>query len=202
MKSLLSSLAGLLLLSLTAQSAAVETNPQVVLQTSMGDIVLELYPQKAPKTVANFLQYVDDGYYDGTIFHRVIDGFMIQGGGFTAEMEKKETRAPIVNEADNMLRNTIGTIAMARTGDPHSATAQFFINVASNTALDFREKTPRAWGYAVFGRVLQGMEVVKAIKGVATGNLGAYSDVPKESVLIRKASRLNPTAEQPSGAQQ
>jgi peptidyl-prolyl cis-trans isomerase B (cyclophilin B) len=202
MKSLLSSLAGLLLLSLSTPGTAIEANPQVVMQTSMGDIVIELYPQKAPQTVANFLQYVDDGFYDGTIFHRVIDGFMIQGGGFSAEMEKKETRAPIPNEADNMLRNTIGTIAMARTSDPHSATAQFFINVASNTSLDFREKTPRAWGYAVFGRVLQGMDVVKAIKGVKTGNHGGYNDVPNETVLIRKASRLNPTAAQPSGAQQ
>ncbi|MEN8169119.1 MAG: peptidylprolyl isomerase [Pseudomonadota bacterium] len=202
MKYLLSSLTGLLLLALSAQAAATEANPQVVMQTTMGDIVIELYPQKAPKTVANFLQYVDDGFYDGTIFHRVIDGFMIQGGGFTAEMDKKETRSPIPNEADNMLRNNIGTLAMARTGDPHSATAQFFINVANNTPLDFREKTQRAWGYTVFARVIQGMDVVKAIKNVATGNLGAYRNVPKETVLISKASRLNSTAEKSSGAKQ
>lgn len=200
MKSLISSLVGLLLLALAGQSAADESKPRVLMQTSMGDIVIELEQEKAPQTVANFLQYVDDGFYDGTIFHRVINGFMIQGGGFTAEMEKKETRGPITNEADNMLRNTIGSIAMARTGDPHSATAQFFINVANNTSLDFREKTQRAWGYAVFGRVVKGMEVVKAIKGVATGNLGAYRNVPKETIIITKASRQNSNAEQPSGA--
>lgn len=202
MKSLISSLIGLLLLALAGQSTADESKPRVLMQTSMGDIVIELEQEKAPQTVANFLQYVDDGFYDGTIFHRVIDDFMIQGGGFTTEMEKKETRAPIPNEADNMLRNTVGTLAMARTGDPHSATAQFFINVANNTPLDFREKTQRAWGYAVFGRVVKGMDVVKAIKGVATGNLGAYRDVPKETIIITKASRQNSTAEQPSGANQ
>jgi peptidyl-prolyl cis-trans isomerase B (cyclophilin B) len=200
MKSLLPSLAALLLLGLSGQATAAEPNPQVVLQTSKGDIVIELYPEKAPLTVANFLQYVDDGFYDGTLFHRVIDGFMIQGGGFTDAMEQKPTRAPVANEADNGLRNTIGTLAMARTSDPHSATAQFFINVASNSSLDFREKTPRAWGYAVFGRVLQGMEVVQAIKEVKTGSRGPFRDVPQESVQILKASRLNSTAEQPSGA--
>jgi peptidyl-prolyl cis-trans isomerase B (cyclophilin B) len=202
MKSLLSSLFGLLLLTLGGPVAATETNPQVVLQTSMGDIVIELYPQQAPKTVANFLRYVDDGFYDGTIFHRVIDGFMIQGGGFGAGMEKKETRVPISNEADNGLRNTTGTLAMARTNDPHSATAQFFINIANNTPLDHREKSRRAWGYAVFGRVLQGMEVVQAIKGVKTGSRGPFRDVPQKNVLIQKASRLNSTAAQPSGAKQ
>ncbi len=202
MKSLFSSLVGLLLLGLAAQSAADETQPRVLMQTSMGDIVIELNQQKAPKTVANFLQYVDDGFYDGTIFHRVISNFMIQGGGFTTDMEQKETRGPIANEADNMLRNTIGTIAMARTSDPHSATAQFFINVANNTSLDFREKTPRAWGYAVFGRVVKGMEIVKAIKDVATTNVGPYANVPKETITILKATRQTTTAEQPSGAQQ
>ena len=167
--------------------------PRVLMQTSMGEIVIELYPQKAPKTVANFLQYVDEGFYNGTIFHRVIDGFMIQGGGFTPELEKKQTRAPIMNEADNGLRNTIGTIAMARTGDPHSATAQFYINVANNSSLDFREKTPRAWGYAVFGRVIKGMEVVKAIKGVPTGSRGMYGDVPTTNIIIQKVSLLSDT---------
>jgi cyclophilin family peptidyl-prolyl cis-trans isomerase len=200
MKSLISSLVGLLLLALAGQSTADESKPRVLMQTNMGDIVIELNAEKAPKTVANFLQYVDDGFYDGTIFHRVISDFMIQGGGFTADMDKKETRGPIPNEADNMLRNTIGSIAMARTGNPHSATAQFFINVANNTPLDFREKTQRAWGYAVFGRVVKGMEVVKAIKGVATGNLGAYRNVPQETIIITKASRQNLTAEQSSGA--
>jgi peptidyl-prolyl cis-trans isomerase B (cyclophilin B) len=171
--------------------AASASQPRVLMQTSMGELVLELYPQKAPKSVANFLQYVDDGFYDGTIFHRVIDGFMIQGGGFTPELEKKQTRAPILNEADNRLRNTIGTVAMARTMDPHSATSQFFINVGMNSDLDFREKTPRGWGYAVFGRVIKGMEVVKAIKSVQTTSKGAYRDVPVENIIIHKASRLS-----------
>ena len=200
MKSLLSALAALLLLGVTAPATA-EENPRVVMQTSLGDIIIELYPQKAPKTVANFLQYVDDGFYDGTIFHRVIDGFMIQGGGFTAEMHKKETRKPIPNEADNMLRNRTGSIAMARTGNPHSATAQFFINVANNTNLDFREKTPRAWGYAVFGRVVEGMSVVRTIKDLPTTSRGHYRDVPQQTVTITKASRENLPAEK-SGAKQ
>lgn len=173
--------------------AAANENPRVLMQTSMGDLVIELYRDKAPKTVANFLKYVDDGFYNGTIFHRVIDGFMIQGGGFTPDMAQKETRAPIMNEADNGLRNTVGTIAMARTMDPHSATAQFFINVANNSSLDFREKTPRAWGYAVFGRVVKGMDVVKAIKSVQTTSKGMYRDVPVESVIINKVSRVNKT---------
>lgn len=160
------------------------------METSLGDIVVELYQDKAPKTVANFLKYVNDGFYDGTIFHRVIDNFMIQGGGFTSDMGKKDTRPPVPNEADNMLRNKVGTIAMARTSNPHSATSQFFINVANNTSLDFREKTPRAWGYTVFGRVIKGMNVVKSIKNVATGRVGSYRDVPKETVLIRKASQI------------
>jgi len=168
-------------------------NPKVLMQTSMGEIVIELYPQQAPKSVANFLQYVDEGFYNGTIFHRVIDGFMIQGGGFTQDFEKKDTRPPIMNEADNGLRNKIGTLAMARTPEPHSATSQFFINVANNTSLDFREKTPRAWGYAVFGRVVKGMEVVKAIKGVPTTSRGMYRDVPATTIVIQKVSRLSET---------
>ena len=198
MKKLTTLLLALLLIACSDQGQSADippatANPKVVMQTSMGDIVIELYPQKAPKTVANFLQYVDEGFYNGTIFHRVIDGFMIQGGGFTEAFEKKETRAPIMNEADNGLRNTIGTIAMARTMDPHSATAQFFINVANNSNLDFREKTPRAWGYAVFGRVVKGMEVVKAIKSVPTGSRGMYSDVPTTAIIIQKVSRLSDT---------
>lgn len=175
----------------SADTQAVVENPKVLMQTSMGDILIELYPQKAPKTVANFLQYADEGFYNGTIFHRVIDGFMIQGGGFTEDMAQKKTRPPIMNEADNGLRNTTGTIAMARTMDPHSATSQFFINVNNNTSLDFREKTPRAWGYAVFGRVVDGMNVVKAIKGVSTGSRGMYSDVPTTNIIIRKVTRQN-----------
>ncbi len=175
----------------SADTPAVAENPKVLMQTSMGDIVIELYPQKAPKTVANFLQYVDEGFYNGTIFHRVINGFMIQGGGFTEEMAQKETHPPVMNEADNGLRNPVGTIAMARTMDPHSATAQFFINVNNNTSLDFREKTPRAWGYAVFGRVVEGMGVVEAIKAVSTGSRGMHSDVPTTNIIIKMASRQN-----------
>ncbi len=171
-------------------SALAADNPRVRLDTSLGEIVVELYPEKAPKTVENFLQYVQDGHYDGTIFHRVIDGFMIQGGGFTPDMKQKPTRAPIMNEADNGLRNTVGTIAMARTMDPHSATAQFYINVANNASLDFREKTPRAWGYAVFGRVVQGMGTVGQIKSVPTTSVGPFQDVPRDPVVIRKATLL------------
>jgi peptidyl-prolyl cis-trans isomerase B (cyclophilin B) len=168
--------------------------PRVSLQTNMGEIVIQLYPEKAPKSVANFLRYVDDGFYDGTIFHRVIDNFMIQGGGFTPDMKKKQTRPPILNEADNGLRNIIGTVAMARTMDPHSATSQFFINVANNRNLDFREKTPRGWGYAVFGRVVKGMDVVKSIKGVTTTSKGMHRDVPKDPIIINKAERLKPAS--------
>ncbi len=178
----------------TPATTAATENPRVLMQTSMGDIVIELYPQQAPRTVANFLQYVDDGFYNGTIFHRVIDGFMIQGGGFIPDMQQKPTRPPIMNEADNGLRNTTGSIAMARTMDPHSATAQFFINVNHNDSLDFREKTPRAWGYAVFGRVVDGMDVVQAIKGVSTGSRGMYRDVPMTNIIIKQVSRLNGAA--------
>ncbi len=177
-----------------SNAPARSSNPHVLMQTSMGDLVIELYPDKAPKSVANFLQYVDEGFYNGTIFHRVISGFMIQGGGFTPDMQQKKTRPPIINEADNRLRNTIGTIAMARTMEPHSATSQFYINVAMNSTLDFREKTPRGWGYAVFGRVIKGMDVVKAIKGVPTTRKGVYNDVPTTTVLIKKASRVTDAA--------
>jgi len=165
-------------------------NPRVEIQTSMGAITLELYLEKAPKTVANFLEYVDSGFYNDTIFHRVIDGFMIQGGGFTEDFTKKTTRPPILNEADNMLRNKVGTIAMARTNEPHSATSQFFINVANNTSLDFREKTVRAWGYAVFGRVVRGMDIVKQIKSVTTGNKDMYQNVPVTPVVIKSVTRV------------
>lgn len=180
----------------------VTANPRVLMQTSMGDITLELFADKAPETVANFLQYTDDGFYDGTIFHRVIGNFMIQGGGLTPDMAKKPTRAPIPNEADNGLRNTVGTIAMARTNDPHSATAQFFINVKNNSNLDFREKhSSRSWGYAVFGRVVEGMDVVGAIKAVKTTRRNGRGDVPLETVMINKVSRINLTAEQPGAKQ-
>jgi peptidyl-prolyl cis-trans isomerase B (cyclophilin B) len=176
--------------STLAHASEDSKNPRVLMSTSMGDIVLELYPDKAPKTVENFLRYVKDGFYEGTIFHRVIDGFMIQGGGFTPDMTMKKPRPPIMNEADNGLRNKVGTIAMARTMDPHSASSQFFINVANNPNLDFREKRPRAWGYAVFGRVVKGMDVVKKIKSVPTTTKGPYRDVPAEPVTIEKMTLL------------
>jgi peptidyl-prolyl cis-trans isomerase B (cyclophilin B) len=159
----------------------------VRLETSMGDIVIDLDAAKAPKTVENFFQYVNEGHYDGTIFHRVIDGFMIQGGGMTADMKEKPTRAPIANEADNGLKNEAYSVAMARTMDPHSATAQFFINVKKNDFLNHTAKTPRGWGYAVFAKVVKGHGVVNQIKGVATGRQGMHDDVPKEPVTILKA---------------
>lgn len=197
MKQLWWALISSLVLGLTAcdggsgeQPLPPSNNPRVLISTSLGDMVVELQPQEAPKTVANFLQYVEDGFYDGTIFHRIIDGFMVQGGGLTPDMVKKPTRAPIVNEADNGLRNIPGTIAMARTTDPHSATSQFFINVAVNSDLDFREKTPRAWGYAVFGRVIKGMDVLQAIKGVPTGTEAGRSDVPLEPVIIHSITLI------------
>ena len=175
-------------LALASQALiAAAGNPLVELKTSAGPIVLELYPEKAPKSVANFLEYVKAGFYDGLIFHRVIDGFMIQGGGMNARMEEKATRAPIENEARNGLRNDAGTIAMARTQDPHSATAQFFINVADNDFLNFKAENVQGWGYCVFGRVSEGMDVVNKIKGVKTGTSGFHQDVPKEDVVIQRA---------------
>jgi len=159
----------------------------VVLHTSLGDIRLELFAEQAPKSVENFLAYARSGFYDGTIFHRVISHFMIQGGGFTPEMEKKPTGEPIVNEADNGLSNKRGTIAMARTNHPHSATAQFFINVQDNINLDHTgEADSRSWGYAVFGRVTEGMEVVDQIRFGQTTRVGPYSDVPAEPVVIER----------------
>jgi len=173
-----------------AQSTTKKNHPQVLIETNYGSIIVELYPEKAPETVKNFLQYVNEGFYNGTIFHRVIPNFMIQGGGYTEDMQKKITHAPIHNEADNGLRNRIGTIAMARTSDPHSATAQFFINVANNTFLDFREKTSRAYGYAVFGRVIKGMKVVNKIRQVKTGFKDGMKDVPINPVMIIKARQI------------
>ena len=160
----------------------------VTLHTTQGDITLELDAESAPRTVENFIAYALDGFYDGTIFHRVIDGFMIQGGGFTADMQQKETADPIQNEADNGLRNLAGTIAMARTQDPHSATAQFFINVADNDFLDHRAPTVQGWGYAVFGKVVEGMDVVDRIRKVSTGTHGHHRDVPRVPVVIERVS--------------
>ncbi len=159
----------------------------VKLETSMGDIVIELDEEKAPKTAANFLSYVKDGHYDGTIFHRVIDEFMIQGGGMQENMQEKATRAPIENEADNGLQNESYTVAMARTNDPHSATAQFFINVKNNTFLNHTAKTPDGWGYAVFGKVVKGHGVVNKIKAVDTGSKAGHDDVPNTPVVVTSA---------------
>jgi peptidyl-prolyl cis-trans isomerase B (cyclophilin B) len=154
--------------------------------TNHGTISIELDFEKAPKSAENFQQYVEDDFYAGTIFHRVINGFMIQGGGMTEDMNQKETRAPIENEADNGLKNLKGTLAMARTMDPHSASSQFFINVSDNDFLNHTSKTPQGWGYAVFGKVVEGMDVVEKIKAVATGNNGMHRDVPLETVFIEK----------------
>jgi peptidyl-prolyl cis-trans isomerase B (cyclophilin B) len=168
-------------------AANTSKKPMVKFQTTHGDFVIELDPEKAPVSAANFLQYVKDGHYDNTIFHRVIGNFMIQGGGFETGMKQKPTRAPIKNEADNGLKNDKYTVAMARTNDPQSATAQFFINVADNAFLNFTSPTPSGWGYAVIGKIVQGTEVIDAIKAVKTGSKGPFQDVPAEDVIIKKA---------------
>ncbi|ARU26355.1 peptidylprolyl isomerase [Cellvibrio sp. PSBB006] len=160
----------------------------ITLHTNHGDIVIELDFDKAPKTAANFKQYAEEGFYNGTIFHRVIDGFMVQGGGMTEDMEQKKTREPIENEADNGLKNVVGSLAMARTNDPHSATAQFFINVKDNSFLNHSSKNAQGWGYCVFGKVTDGMDVVNKIKGVKTGTKGYHQDVPVEAVIIEKVT--------------
>ena len=174
----------------TTPAPAKAANPRVALETSLGKIVIELDPAKAPKTVENFLGYVKSGFYDGTIFHRVIPGFMIQGGGFTADMKQKTTQAPIPNEADNGLKNKRGTLSMARTNDPMSATSQFFVNVNDNRSLDYTAKTAGGWGYAVFAKVVEGMEVADKIVNVKRGNRGPYGDVPETVVEIKKATLL------------
>ncbi len=158
------------------------------MQTNHGTIVVELDKENAPETCANFEQYVKEGFYDGTIFHRVIDGFMIQGGGMESGMNEKDTRASIKNEATNGLKNDRGTLAMARTPDPHSASSQFFINLKDNDFLNFRNETQDGWGYCVFAKVTDGMDVVDTIKGVATGNAGHHSDVPVEDVILEKVT--------------
>jgi len=160
----------------------------IILKTNYGELEIELDFEKAPKTAANFQKYVEDGFYNGTIFHRVIDGFMIQGGGFDEEMKQKETRAPIENEADNGLKNDDLTLAMARTMDPHSATAQFFINVKDNDFLNFKSKDSQGWGYCVFGKVTKGEDVVRKIKNVDTASKNGHQDVPVENVVIESAS--------------
>ncbi len=177
--------------SVANPKATPANKPKVELTTSVGAIVLELDAGKAPQSVENFLKYVDAKHYDGTIFHRVIQNFMIQGGGFTEDMQRKKTRDPIGNEADNGLKNLRGTVAMARTGDPHSATAQFFINVKDNMFLNHRSKDSRGWGYTVFGRVVSGMDVVDKIRAAKTGAKGPFrKDAPVENVVITSARRL------------
>lgn len=165
-----------------------ESHPKVLIKTNKGDIKLELYSDKAPITVKNFLEYVKNGHFKNTIFHRVIDNFMIQGGGFTKDMQQKPTLAPIFNEAANGLKNTRGTVAMARTSDINSATAQFFINVVDNSFLDYKSNSPREFGYCVFGKITDGLDVVDVIKNVRTGTAGGHQDVPKETIEILDVS--------------
>lgn len=160
----------------------------ITLHTNNGDIKVSLDTENAPKTAANFLKYVKEGFYDGTVFHRVIDGFMVQGGGFSEDMEQKSCGETIENEANNGLSNKVGTLAMARTSDPHSATAQFFININDNTFLDFKSESAQGWGYCVFAEVSEGMDVVNKIKAVSTGNRGMHQDVPLEAVIIEKVT--------------
>jgi cyclophilin family peptidyl-prolyl cis-trans isomerase len=181
----LSLLASLVFTGTAGVALAAET-PHVSLKTNMGEIILELYPEKAPKSVANFFQYTKDGHYNGTIFHRVIGNFMIQGGGFDKDMNQKPTKNPIENEAKNGLKNDTYTVAMARTSAPHSATAQFFINVQNNGMLDYPGQD--GWGYAVFGKVIKGMDVVEKIKQVQTTNVGMYQNVPAKPIVIESAS--------------
>ncbi len=164
------------------------SNPTIKFETSLGDFTAELYADKAPKSVENFLSYVNAGFYDGTIYHRVIAGFMIQGGGMNPDMSEKSNNAPIENEADNGLKNDEYTLAMARTNDPHSATSQFFINAKNNDFLNHSSKTAQGWGYAVFGKVTEGMDIVKKIEAVKTGNHGQHGDVPLEAVVMNKVT--------------
>jgi cyclophilin family peptidyl-prolyl cis-trans isomerase len=187
----LCALAAMAGLASAAQPAAA-ANPTVEMVTSLGPVRIELYPDKAPKTVENFLQYTKDRFYDGTIFHRVIPGFMVQGGGFSAEMEQKKTRDAIANEAQNGLKNETGTLAMARTSNPHSATAQFFINVANNDFLNFTGPTQQGFGYCVFGRVTQGMDVVNKIVATPTGNRGGHQNVPLKPIVIQSMRIVSP----------
>lgn len=183
-----------LLFALTLIPAALAANPKVEMKTTLGTIVIELYPENAPKTVENFLQYVNDGFYNGTIFHRVIPGFMAQGGGFTPNLQQKPTRAAIRNEAGNGLRNATGTVAMARTADPHSATAQFFINVSENDFLDFKSADDKGYGYTVFGRISSGMDVVQKMIAAPTATTGPHQNVPRQPIVIERARALGAAA--------
>jgi len=187
-----------LLFVLLFSPATLAANPKVEIKTTLGAVVIELYPENAPKTVENFLQYVKDGFYDGTIFHRVIPGFMAQGGGFTPNYQQKPVRPPIRNEAGNGLRNAIGTVAMARTADPHSATAQFFINVSENDFLDFKSPDEKGYGYTVFARVTSGMDVVQKMLQVPTATVGPHQNVPRQPIIIERARLLPDTAAKPA----
>ncbi len=187
MKNLFLAFALIISLSNTANAAA----PRVLIKTNLGNITIELNAEKAPKSVGNFLNYVQQGFYNGTVFHRVISNFMIQGGGFTSDFQRKPTNPAIMNEAQNGLKNVKGSVAMARTNDPHSATAQFFINVKDNSFLDHRSPTPRGWGYAVFGKVVKGMDVVEKIRNVQTGRKGPFrQDVPLKNIVIEKVELI------------
>lgn len=177
-----------------ALSGSLQAASSVEFQTSQGNFTVELYPEKAPKTVANFVQYVNDGFYDNTIFHRVINRFMIQGGGFERDLSEKNTRSPIVNESNNGLLNELGTIAMARTADPDSATAQFFVNLGDNQFLNYTSPDPEAIGYCVFGKVISGLDVVQKIGLSATGNMGRHSDVPIKPITIKSAKLISANA--------
>ena len=182
----------LILLAAAFSTGACAQNPRVEIKTSAGSFTVELFQDKAPKTVANFLQYAKSDYYNGTIFHRVIDGFMIQGGGFDRAMLQKPARGPIDNEAANGIKNNLGTLAMARTSDPHSATAQFFVNVKDNDFLNFREPSPQGYGYAVFGKVVAGMDVVMRIAKVSTATVGPYQNVPQQPIVIESVGVMSP----------
>ncbi len=183
--------------NLAAQGAVASANPQVIIHTNMGDIGLELFADKSPVSVENFLRYANSGFYDGTVFHRVISHFMIQGGGLTPDLQDKPTSEPIVNEAPNGLSNKRGTVAMARTGNPHSATSQFFINVQDNGNLDYTDQnSSRGWGYAVFGKVISGMDVVESIRFVETKTVPPYSDVPVEPVIIESVDVITANADE------
>lgn len=180
-----------LALSCSLLCGAAQAGTQVRMSTSLGDILIELEDERAPQSSQNFIDYVESGFYNGTVFHRVIPGFVIQGGGFTPDMDRKPTRAPLENEADNGLKNSHYSLSMARTSDPHSATSQFFINLRDNANLDHSGKTPRGWGYAVFGRVIEGQAVVDAIAGVKTTSRAGMRDVPAEPVVIESATLSN-----------
>lgn len=184
-------IAGALMFALGAlQTNFAQANPMLKLSTTAGDMEIELFPEAAPVTAQNFIDYVEAGHFDGLIFHRVIPGFVIQGGGFTADMQQRKTRAPIQNEADNGLKNLRGTLSMARTGDPHSASSQFFINLADNAFLDHTGKNPQGWGYAVFAKVTKGLSVVDKIAATPTGNVGGHQNVPTTPVVINTARML------------